>query len=69
VDRAGLMVELVDVCGVARPFADFELPVPSARRYEAHNRATLLRRPRLPGSDAKRRDQIFADGAQVFRLP
>ena len=41
VDRQGLMVELVDVAEWAHPYAEFELPVPSARRYEAHHRATL----------------------------
>jgi hypothetical protein len=66
VDRAGLMVELVDVAEWARPFADFELPVPSARRYEAHNRATLcgghVCLVLTPNGEIK----IFADGAQVF---
>ena len=66
VDRAGLMVELVDVEQWARPFAEFELPVPSARRYEAHNRATLcgghVCLVLTPNGEIK----IFADGAQVF---
>ena len=66
VDREGLMVELVDVAEWARPFADFELPVPSARRYEAHNRATLcgghVCLVLTPNGEIK----IFADGAQVF---
>jgi len=35
VDREGLMVELVHVTEWARPFADFELPVPSARRLRS----------------------------------
>jgi hypothetical protein len=66
VDRAGLMVELVDVAEWARPFAELELPVPSARRYEAHNRATLcgghVCMVLTPNGEIK----IFADGAQVF---
>jgi hypothetical protein len=66
VDRAGLMVELVDVEEWARPFAEFELPVPSTRRYEAHNRATLcgghVCLVLTPNGEIK----IFADGAQVF---
>jgi hypothetical protein len=66
VDRSGLMVELVDVSEWARPFAEFELPVPSARRYEAHNRATLcgghVCLVLTPNGEIK----IFADGAQVF---
>jgi hypothetical protein len=66
VDRAGLMVELVDVAEWARPFAEFTLPVPSSRRYEAHNRATLcgghVCLVLTPNGEIK----IFADGAQVF---
>ena len=66
VDRAGLMVELVDVAEWARPFAEFALPVPSARRYEAHNRATLcgghVCLVLTPNGEIK----IFADGTQVF---
>jgi hypothetical protein len=66
VDRAGLMVELVDVAEWARPFAELPLPVPSARRYEAHNRATLcgghVCLVLTPNGEIK----IFADGAQVF---
>ena len=66
VDREGLMVELVDVAEWARPFAELPLPVPSARRYEAHNRATLcgghVCLVLTPNGEIK----IFADGAQVF---
>ena len=66
VDRAGLMVELVDVAEWARPYAAFELPVPSSRRYEAHNRATLcgghVCLVLTPNGEIK----IFADGVQVF---
>jgi hypothetical protein len=66
VDRAGLMVELVDVAEWAHPFAELPLPVPSARRYEAHNRATLcgghVCLVLTPNGEIK----IFADGAQVF---
>jgi hypothetical protein len=66
VDREGLMVELVDVAEWARPFAEFELPAPSARRYEAHNRATLcgghVCLVLTPNGEIK----IFADGVQVF---
>src|SRR5271170_7406174 len=66
VDGSGLMVELVDVEEWARPFAEFELPVPTARRYEAHNRATLcgghVCLVLTPNGEIK----IFADGAQVF---
>src|SRR6202030_2085726 len=66
VDRAGLMVELVDVAEWARPFADFELPVPSARRYEAHNRATLCGGHVCLVLTPNREIKIFADGAPVF---
>ncbi len=66
VDRSGLMVELVDVAEWAQPFAEFDLPVPSARRYEAHSRATLcgghVCLVLTPNGEIK----IFADGAQVF---
>ena len=66
VDRKGLMVELVDVAEWAHPYAEFELPVPSARRYEAHHRATLcgghVCLVLTPNGEIK----IFADGAQVF---
>ena len=66
VDREGLMVELVDIAEWARPFAELPLPVPSARRYEAHNRATLcgghVCLVLTPNGEIK----IFADGAQVF---
>jgi hypothetical protein len=66
VDREGLMVELVDVAEWAAPFADRDLPVPSARRYAAHNRATLcgghVCLVLTPNGEIK----IFADGAQVF---
>jgi hypothetical protein len=50
----------------ARPFVKFELPVPSARRYEAHSRATLcgghVCLVLTPNGEIK----IFAGGAQVF---
>ena len=66
VDRAGLMVELVDIAEWARPFAQLPLPVPSARRYEGHNRATLcgghVCLVLTPNGEIK----IFADGTQVF---
>jgi hypothetical protein len=66
VDREGLMVELVDVAEWARPFVELPLPVPSARRYEAHSRATLcgghVCLVLTPNGEIK----IFADGAQVF---
>ena len=66
VDRTGLMVELVDVTEWARPFVEMELPVPSARRYAAHSRATLcgghVCLVLTPNGEIK----IFADGVQVF---
>ncbi len=66
VDRDGLMVELIDVEEWARPFAEFETPVPSARRYQTHSRATLcgghVCLVLTPNGEIK----IFADGVQVF---
>ena len=66
VDRDGLMVELLDVQEWARPFGDAELPVPSARRYQTHSRATLcgghVCLVLTPNGEIK----IFAEGAQVF---
>jgi hypothetical protein len=68
VDREGLMVELVDITDWGRPNAERELPVPSARRYEAHNRATLcgghVCLVLTPNGEIK----IFADGVQVFNF-
>jgi hypothetical protein len=68
VDREGLMVELVDIMAWGRPNAERELPVPSARRYEAHTRATLcgghVCLVLTPNGEIK----IFADGVQVFNF-
>ena len=68
VDREGLMVELVDITEWGRPNAERELPVPSARRYEAHNRATMcgghVCLVLTPNGEIK----IFADGVQVFNF-
>jgi hypothetical protein len=66
VDREGLMVELIDVEEWAHPFAELELPVPSARRYQTHSRTTLcgghVCLVLTPNGEIK----IFAEGVQVF---
>ena len=66
VNQDGLMVELIDVQEWAQPYGNAELPVPSARRYEIHNRATLcgghICLILTPNGEIK----IFAEGVQVF---
>jgi DisA bacterial checkpoint controller nucleotide-binding len=68
VDRAGLLVELIEVQEWAKPFAALPLPVPSAARYEAHSRATLcgghIFLILTPNSEIK----IIAGGMQVFNF-
>ncbi len=66
VDGNGYMVELVDVQEWARPYADMELPVPTARRYRTHSQATLcgghICLVLTPNGEIK----IFGDGVQLF---
>ena len=66
VDGKGYMVELVDVQEWARPFADRELPAPTARRYRTHSQATLcgghICLVLTPNGEIK----IFSDGVQLF---
>jgi len=66
VDRAGLLVELVDVQRWAEPYAGLPLPVPTIGRYRAHCEATLcgghVCLVLTPNGEIK----IFADGAQRF---
>ena len=66
VDPEGLMLELVDVKEWSRPLAHADLPVPSARRYKAHTRATLhgghVCLVLTPNGEIK----VFAEGAQQF---
>jgi hypothetical protein len=66
VDEKGAMVELVDVHEWARPFSEFELPVPTARRYRTHSQATLcgghICLVLTPNGEIK----IFGEGAQLF---
>jgi hypothetical protein len=66
VDGKGYMAELVDVQEWAHPFADMELPVPTARRYRTHSQATLcgghICLVLTPNGEIK----IFGDGVQLF---
>jgi len=66
VDESGFMVELVDVQEWARPFAETELPVPTARRYRTHSQATLcggnICLVLTPNGEIK----IFGEGVQLF---
>ena len=68
VDSAGRLVEIVDVAEWARPYAAYDLPVPSAARFEAHARATLcgghVCLVLTPNGEVK----IFAEGSEVFRF-
>ena len=66
VDRAGLLVELVDVLEWAAPYADLPLGVPTIGRYRPHCRATLcgghICLVLTPNGEIK----VFADGTQAF---
>src|SRR6185436_4147054 len=66
VDSNGRMVELVDILEWAEPFGDLSLPAPSAARFGAHCRATLVGGHvclvLTPNGEIK----AFADGVQVF---
>jgi hypothetical protein len=66
VDASGLMVELVDVQEWAQPFSEWELPVPTARRYRTHSQATLcgghICLVLTPNGEIK----IFGEGVQLF---
>lgn len=66
VDDRGAMVELVDVHEWARPFREFDIPVPTARRYRTHTQATLcgghICLVLTPNGEIK----IFGEGAQLF---
>jgi len=68
VDSQGLLVEIVDVAEWAKPYASYELPVPSAARFEAHTRSTLcgghVCLVLTPNGEVK----IFAEGSEVFRF-
>ncbi len=68
VDLAGRLVEIVDVHEWAHPYADYELAVPAADRYLAHNRATLcgghICLVLTPNGEIK----IFSSGVEVFRF-
>lgn len=67
VDGEGRLVEIVDVAEWAKPYANYELPVPSATRFEAHTRSTLcgghVCLVLTPNGEVK----IFAEGSEVFR--
>jgi hypothetical protein len=66
VDGTGYMVELIDVQEWARPFNDIDLPVPTARRYGTHCRATMcgghICMVLTPNGEIK----IFGEGVQLF---
>jgi hypothetical protein len=66
VDAQGLMVELVDVQEWAQPFSEWELPIPTARRYRTHCQATLcgghICLVLTPNGEIK----IFGEGVQLF---
>jgi hypothetical protein len=66
VDGRGYMVELVDVQQWAQPYAEMDLPVPTARRYRTHSQATLcgghICLVLTPNGEIK----IFGDGVQLF---
>jgi DisA bacterial checkpoint controller nucleotide-binding len=68
VDRAGLLVELIEVQEWAKPFAGMPLPAPSAANYDAHSRATLCGGHIFviltPNGELK----IIAGGMQVFNF-
>ncbi len=68
VDGKGLLVEIVDVAEWAKPYAKYELPLPSAARFEAHTRSTLcgghVCLVLTPNGEMK----IFAEGSEVFRF-
>ena len=68
VDGAGLMVELIDIHEWARPYSNLELPVPAARRYQTHSRATLcgghICLVLTPNGEIK----IFGEGIQLFNF-
>ncbi len=68
VDRAGLLSALVEVQEWARPYADFELTVPTATQYKAHARSTLcgghICLILTPNGEIK----IFSNGMQVFNF-
>ena len=68
VDGNGRLVEIVDVAEWARPYAGYDLPVPSASRFEAHTRATLcgghVCLVLTPNGEVK----IFAGGSEAFRF-
>ena len=67
VNSNGLLVEIVDVAEWAKPYAEYEVPVPSATRFEAHTRATLcgghVCLVLTPNGEVK----VFAEGREVFR--
>jgi hypothetical protein len=66
VDANGFMVELIDVNEWASPFSEMELPVPAARRYRTHSRATLcgghICLVLTPNGEIK----VFGEGVQLF---
>ena len=68
VDETGMLVEIVDVCDWARPFADQPLPVPAPSAYATHARATLrgghLCLVLTPNGEIK----AFSGGVQVFNF-
>ncbi len=68
VDQNGRLVEIVDVEQWAQPFADTSLPVPSAKRYQTHSRATLcgghICMILTPNGEMK----IISEGVQVFHF-
>lgn len=60
------MVEVVDVQEWAQPYSQYELPVPTARRYRTHSQATLcgghICLALTPNGEIK----IFGEGVQLF---
>jgi hypothetical protein len=66
VDGKGYMAELIDVQEWAQSFSDIELPVPTARRYRTHCRATVCGGHICMVLTPKGEIKIFGEGVQLF---
>jgi hypothetical protein len=68
VNQDGLLVDIIDIQRWAQPLEHTPLPVPSATRYEAHCRATLLGGHVCLVLTPNEEIKAFANGVQVFNF-
>jgi hypothetical protein len=68
IDATGLLVDLADIREWAEPFAEVELPVPGATRYECHAKCTVSGGHVCLVLTTNQEIKIFANGRPVLQF-